>query len=818
MQTRLLYRHGAQRWFGCLAVLTFLALSAGRPAAADEGKANAMLDLKGAVVVTPADLSGPELKAVAMLLDEVQKRSFVRWQVVHEWPANAESVVAVGPAASFPAFAGPFAGALQGVEGKGAEGYRLKVSKSGQKTAVLVAGNDERGVLFGVGRLLRELRMARGAVRVAPDLDLNTVPRYPLRGHQLGYRPKVNTYDGWTVAMFEQYIRELAIFGTNAIELIPPRSDDDKDSPHFTLPPIEMMAAVSQLAKDYGIECWIWYPAMDRDYANPETVQKALAEWGAVFERLPRIDAVFVPGGDPGHTQPKYLMGLLEKETEVLHKTHPNARMWVAPQGFTAEWMGEFLDIMQNQQPAWLTGVVFGPQNRMSLPELRKAIPAKYPIRHYPDITHSIRSQYAVPDWDVAYAMTEEREVINPRPTHFAQIFRLWQDDTVGFITYSEGCNDDANKMLWSALGWDPDSDVAEVLRQYSRCFISDAHDDDFAQLLLALERNWQGPLLTNTGVMTTLQQMQALENAVTPQAKLNWRYQQAVYRAYYDAFLRTRLMYETGLEERAMEVLRRADRTGALVAIGQAEGILNQAVTEPAGQDLRARVFEMGEALYQSIRMQLSVPRYKAIDAGRGANLDLMDRPLNNRNWLLKRFAEVRALDSERTRLEALHGIVDWTNPGPGGFYDDLGNPEQQSHLVRPCGPDTDPEFRITPRTGFEFDPDFRLSWVRFAESTYDAPLRMHYTGLDPKCQYAVRAVYGGDNERAKLRLLANDSTEIHPFIAKKYPLSPVTFDIPKEAVSSGELTLTWYQEPGKGGAGRGCQVDEVWLVKKAP
>ena len=25
-----------------------------------------------------------------------------------------------------------------------------------------------------------------------------------------------------------------------------------------------------------------------------------------------------------------------------------------------------------------------------------------------------------------------------------------------GFLTYSEGCNDDVNKAVWSALGWDP--------------------------------------------------------------------------------------------------------------------------------------------------------------------------------------------------------------------------------------------------------------------------------------------------------------------------------------------------------------------------
>ena len=37
---------------------------------------------------------------------------------------------------------------------------------------------------------------------------------YPLRGHQLGYRPKTNSYDAWTPAMWEQYVRDLVVFGT----------------------------------------------------------------------------------------------------------------------------------------------------------------------------------------------------------------------------------------------------------------------------------------------------------------------------------------------------------------------------------------------------------------------------------------------------------------------------------------------------------------------------------------------------------------------------------------------------------------------------
>src|SRR6185436_15281589 len=113
---------------------------------------------------------------------------------------------------------------------------------------------------------------------------------------------------------------------------------------------------------------------------------------------------------------------------------------------------------------------------------LRAAVPQKYPIRHYPDITHSRQSQYPVPDWDVAYAVTEAREGINPRPTDEASVFRLLQPYTVGFLTYSEGCNDDVNKIVWSGLGWNPDTPVVEILRQYGRYLISDRLAEGVAQ------------------------------------------------------------------------------------------------------------------------------------------------------------------------------------------------------------------------------------------------------------------------------------------------------------------------------------------------
>jgi hypothetical protein len=791
-------------WTRILALTAVLLVGAARASAQES-----TIDLTRAVVFAPGKLTGPEEKAVTMLVEEVEKRTQIRWQRVERAGGSFDlPLIIIGRSETLKKYT-EAENNMPKADSR-AEGYRIWVwADGGNVPTVMVAGDDARGVLFGVGRLLRLMEMSKQKISLQAKLSIATAPHYPLRGHQLGYRPKTNSYDGWTLAIWEQYLRDMIVFGTNAIELIPPRSDDAADSPHFPLPPMEMMVGMSRLADQYGLDVWIWYPAMDKDYSDPKTVEFALNEWGEVFRKLPRIDAVFVPGGDPGHTQPKHLMALLEKKAASLRKHHPKAQMWVSPQSFTKPWMDEFLDIL-NKEPAWLNGVVHGPQVRMSLQKLREVVPKRYPIRNYPDITHSLRCQFPVPDWDVAFAVTEGREGINPRPRDMASIFHAYQKYTSGFIAYSEGCNDDVNKMIWSGLGWDPDADVVALLRDYSRYFLGPKYTDTFAQALLALERNWQGPALTNTGIRTTLLQLQALERDASPQDKLNWRFQQALYRGYYDAYVRSRLVYETDLEEQALGKLRDAKSLSAVLAVQEAEAILDRAVTQRTATDLRARVFELAEALFQSIRMQLSVERYKAISVGRGANLDTIDHPLNNRAWLKQQFEEIRKLPAEADRLRRINEIVHWTDPGPGGFYDDLGNASAQPHLVKGPGYPEDPDYWRSALQHFENVPTGRMAWWDQALALYDSSLKMRYTGLDPTARYKVKVVYGS----GPVRLLANDA-EVHGPLTKTY--QALEFDLPAGATASGELTLTWTRPPGGGGAGRGCQVAEVWLMRKA-
>jgi hypothetical protein len=196
------------------------------------------------------------------------------------------------------------------------------------------------------------------------------------------------------------------------------------------------------------------------------------------------------------------------------------------------------------------------------------------------------------------------------------------------------------------------------------------------------------------------------------------------------------------------MGQLEKAKLIGSEDAMAAAEATLNGDSLTPSARENRARVFELAEALFQSIHMQLSVPRYGAIALGRGANLDAIDFALNNRVWLKNRFQEIRSLKSESERLDKINEILHWTDAGPGGYYDDLGNLTQQSHLVRGKKYDENPDFLKSALAGFGRrlpQQGWRTSWYTDAESLFDEPLKMRYTDLDPSAHYKLRVVYGG-------------------------------------------------------------------------
>src|SRR5581483_3567714 len=203
----------------------------------------------------------------------------------------------------------------------------------------------------------------------------------------------------------------------------------------------------------------------------------------------------------------------------------------------------------------------------------------------------------------------------------------------------------------------------------------------------------------------------------------------------------------------------------------------------------LRARMDVLAEALFQSIRAQLSVPKYHGM-SGRGNTLDTADVPLTAAAWLRSEMAAAKKLIDEAARVARLDAALNRTDPGPGGFYDDFGDPKRQPHLVRGPGWEKDPAFDESPQCAVGRRAEFPRAWWHYAETHYETPLQAKYDGLDPSAAYRVRVVYAGQEGR-KVRLTAGEGHEVHGWLAKPY--EPVEFDIPKAATAGGKLTLTW-------------------------
>ena len=407
-----------------------------------------------------------------------------------------------------------------------------------------------------------------------------------------------------------------------------------------------------------------------------------------------------------------------------------------------------------------------------------------------------------MPDWDQAYALTLGREAINPRPTEYAAIFHREAPMSAGFLSYSDGVHDDVNKTVWSALAWDPARNVRDILIEYARVHFSSAFAEEAADGLLALERNWRGPLAANGAVEATLRFWSGLEQHA-PELSGNWRWQMCLLRASYDAYVRRRLIQDTQLEAEANAVMSQAGTLGPDAAMDNAAAIQNRAVGNPAGAGLRARIVELCDRLFQSIGLQTSVAKYHASGAERGAVLDFVDNPLNNRWWLEDEFTKIRALPARAEKVARLKALAAWQNPGPGSFYDAVGDQSKSPHVQRRDGEDANPLFWWW---------DNGKSRARLSWQTTLWPKAVVYEGLDPKATYRVRTTGYGQG------LLRINGESVAPAVDGREMAEFKEFPIASEFLEDGKLVLTWDIPTDEEHLNwrRRSRLSEVWLLKQ--
>ena len=638
--------------------------------------------------------------------------------------------------------------------------------------------------------------------RIVLPLPINTIqsPDYAIRGHQLGYRARANSWDAWTPEQFDQHIRELALFGTNAIENIP--FQDDDVSPHFKVSRREMNRALSEICAKYDLQYWVWTPAVF-ELSDTEQRTAALKKHEQLYADCPRMDGVFFPGGDPGDNHPDDVMPFLEDISKSLLKHHPDARVWVSPQGFRGERLDAMFRWIDAHEPDWLGGVVGGPGSP-PLDQICARLDKRYRLRDYPDITHIVRCQYPVLNLDQAFALTLGRECINARPVFQSKVFALTAPNTDGFISYSDGVHDDANKVVWSQLGWNAALDPRAILINYCRFFFGEEVSVAAADGLFALENNWDGPIRENGAIEATLSHWQKLE-AAHPELMDNWRWQMFVLRAYYDAYTRGRLFREQTIEQNANELLAQTDGQSPADAMQAVRDWFEERTSaDAASLRLRERIVELFDDLYHSIGLQSDMTKYGGSGPERGCSLEFLDYPLNNRWWLEDEFKKVAQLPDDKTQWARLEELRTWSKPGSGSFYDNLGYVGQEDHVVR--------SYDMLPMSGGFAWWDSGYSRTRLSWQVYAWPREgLEYKHLDPEAKYVLRFSGFGDlkvsadNQELKPTKYGTENGDI-----KEYP-------VPKELTADGSLLVVpsaeripgvnWRQQP---------RLAEAWLIKQ--
>ena len=753
---------------------------------------------RATIVVRAGTLPEAERTAASMLADEISKRCGVRLPISTSWP-SAGAVIAI---TSQPQVNGwerrpPAGPALR------AEGYRLVTEQTAGQSVVWISGADARGTLFGAGGLLRQIDWARGTFWLNGAIDAATSPAYPIRGHQLGFRAQANSYDAWSPAQFEQYIRELTWFGVNSIEGIP--FQDERPTPVMKYSRREMNKAIGEICHRYGLDYWLWLPA-DFDLRDTAARGKLIGKCRELFEDCPAVAGVFFPGGDPGSNPPELVLPFLEDLGRQVLPIHPSSRIWLSLQWFNAAQVDSIYQYIESNSPKWFAGLVAGPSGPPEGPT-RSRLPKRYQLRLYPDLTHNKLCQYEVPEWDQAYALTLGREAINPRPGEFAAIHNRFAPLSDGFISYSDGVHDDVNKTIYSALSWDPAREVRDILIDYGRAYFHPGVAEAAADAILALERNWHGPLGANGAVEATLATWRELEGKA-PQLAGTWRWQMCLLRANYDAFVRRRLIRESQLEREANRIMAGTGDPEATMAA--AVKVLREAVDQPESPELRSRIVDLCEQLFRSIGLQTSVPKYHAIGAERGAVLDFVDYPLNNRWWLEDEFRKIRALPSAGEKRARLHELAVWENPGPAGFYDDIGNIAKSPRVLRTA---------FNPDKGSVQEMDLTFWWwdqgksrARLSWQVTAWPVAIIYEDLDEHGKYIVRSSgYGQAILRINGELAKADRDAREMGQVREFPVDP-------RFLKDGRIVLTWDppRDEGRLNWRQKSRLAEVWLIKR--
>jgi len=440
--------------------------------------------------------------------------------------------------------------------GIGTEGFAIT---DGQAGGVRIVGNDDRGLLYGVGKFLRTSRYDRGGFTPGAWRG-RSVPEKPVRGIYFATHFH-NFYHDAPIGEVERYVEDLGLWGFNTVivwyDMHHFNGFDSPEAVDFR----QRLKAICGAARRVGLDVGLVNVA-NEGYANspkaiqadvkgmrgaafptdvctgkPEGRQYVLDNFAQQYDWARELKPKWIilwpydsggcgcrqcqPWGDGGYLR------MAEPVARLARSKFSGVRVVLSTWFLSGmEWAG--LRPAFSARPDWVDYLLVERRHMGGAADLPPARPSpgELPLVGFPEITMA-GGAWA---WGGIGA--------NLLPTRYE---RGWKEDKAqwqGGFPYSEGIYDDIHKALFASFYWKADTSADEALKEYIAFEYSPEVVDLVLPAIRLIEKNIAPQTRTGPWSLKARDLLERADAQLTAQSRRAWRWRILLLRARIDAQL----------------------------------------------------------------------------------------------------------------------------------------------------------------------------------------------------------------------------------------------------------------------------------------
>ncbi|MGD0094774.1 MAG: hypothetical protein ABSE73_33095 [Planctomycetota bacterium] len=443
--------------------------------------------------------------------------------------------------------------------GIGNDGFKISGADGG---AIRIAGDNERGVLYGIGKLLRGSRFEQGGFRAGGWRGTQT-PKCPIRAVYLATHFN-NFYEAAPLEDVQHYVQDLGLWGYNTIIVAYPPIQFNGLSDPAAQKWLGRFKTVLAAARQSGLQVGL-LECPNQGYKNTPAELKATKVPGnfrgnfgvnlcpskpearkALFQLYDELLDQFKDTGldyfgfwpydEGGCACPQCwpwgargFAALAKELAQHVRARFPAAKTILSTWCFEnendanpdGEWAG-LAKVFASEDKSWASYLMSdGHDNYFPKYILETGVPGGLPLLNFPEI-----SMFGMNPWGGYGA--------NPAPAHFQRLWDRIKHKAAGGAPYSEGIYEDLNKAICAQFYWDPERKAEETVQEYAAFEFAPDAAADLLEAVRIFEQNHSRGGIRDSAVRA-FELVSQSEEKMTPQARKSWRWRIFFLRALID-------------------------------------------------------------------------------------------------------------------------------------------------------------------------------------------------------------------------------------------------------------------------------------------